>query len=131
MQHRGLPMKTSIKSKLFIFTSLSLAFFKSQADDTASNEYQTLDINSEIRHSVKITISEQFSQLHDLNLNGGNYIDPKLEVMLRLSGVKIDDKSKIQIYKEDNFFDLSCFNCIIRSIDIESFIQQPDNKDTL
>lgn len=117
-----------MKSKMLIFTGLSLAFLKSYGDEPKPIEYHTSGPISEIRQSVKIMISEQFSEAQDLNLYEGDYVDPKLELMLKLSGVNIDADSKIQIYKEDNSFDLSCFNCIIRSINFESFGQQPDNK---
>jgi hypothetical protein len=68
-------------------------------------------------------ITMKFSKYEILQ---GNFSNNLLAAMNR-NGVYQDEQAGIQIHEEENFIDLSCFNCIVVNGDrIDS--DQPQNK---
>lgn len=51
-----------------------------------------------------------------------------IENSLTQMGITFDEHSTINIHEEENYIDLICFNCIIRSVDNKTFLHGSFNE---
>lgn len=96
--------------------ALVLIYQNSNAKDlglTAQNK--RTNYSERIRSSANLN----FSMLDNVD-SAGQYLKSK--------GVIADEKSEIQVHEEKNFIDLSCFNCIVVSIDARKEIEGSKNE---
>lgn len=54
--------------------------------------------------------------------------DEDIKSNLNQMGIIFDEHSTINIHEEKNYIDLTCFNCIVRSVDSNSYISGSINE---
>lgn len=53
--------------------------------------------------------------LNDVAPNTFSSIDKTFE-WLNLQGITVDENSSVTFHQEENYIDLTCFNCVVRSV---------------
>ena len=100
------------------FSLLLLSSILSSASSQAATNYNEDNYNVNTpdmakRTSLSVRVQKEYLK----------YFDGKLVKILGLYSIYLDEDSTYQIHEENNFIDLSCFNCILR-IDSKEGIKQ-------
>ncbi|MEQ1723591.1 MAG: hypothetical protein ABL930_10475 [Pseudobdellovibrio sp.] len=106
-----------IKNNLVFTLALVLIYQNSNAKD--------LGLTTEV---ARTNYSEKIKPSADLSISMLDNVDLAVQY-LKSKGVIADEKTEIQIHEEKNYIDLSCFNCIVVSIDARKKIENSVNKD--
>ena len=65
------------------------------------------------QEATRVTINTHYTTQVDLSS------DKTIIELLKTEGISIDDNSTISIHEEKNAIDLTCFNCVLRSVGTE------------
>lgn len=76
----------------------------------------------------RVNISQRFFKNSSTGLDiDPNSLDSVLK-SLKTKSIYADENSEIQTHQEENFIDLSCFNCIVVNIDSKQSIESAKNE---
>ena len=110
MKKRNLICVTSV----FLMTSAGLAQIQSA-------------VVFDTRKIHRVNISHRLFMNSDVGLNiDPNNLDSVLK-SLKTKGLYVDEKSEINVHQEEKVVDISCFNCIVVSVESGHMVESAHN----